>query len=728
MIFDDILRKVRLRHQEEIRIHTPAPPPGVPAVQVTVSAPPPPPARPTVTGNQQAVSDIADALHTLPTQIEGVYVTNVLRAAAKLGNGVPDDIVQQKNRELEIHRPQPMPLYYKFPYGNVRDPWFNSAQNQADSNQALRNVAMMARNNVFDVVDQVNSFVSRAKNAGFQPPDNPFALIAELNAKRAGWTPVSIDVGLADEVIQNIGFYLELIKAEREGKVNLEKQNANVAQLSHVGMSFEGFGGSGNTAADLMKFLPDLDEIKVQKAKEALSVLDFKKRTPRIIFTSNYSPDGVAKGAVIGWRKMPDASGYIVKRRNILDGQEVSYMLSNENAKLHYDHIRDYVKTWILGFYKEISPDQIYAFLDSGVTANGYYTYKIQAYQSFNESRDVFRVDMVPANLSQAQRAIIARDLEALDPGKGETISPYPILAKSLLGNDKFDWILAACNIRASTNRGDPRSTSRKYSYLSAQLDFLYAQMDAGLLLIPKDINQVIQNVTDGVTKFGVTQMLMEVLQETGALYHFDGIDPKSDSHFDRVGNEDIATSSLLSTIVAAIDPETATMDLKSLASNLPTLLDRGVISTNEKFATGEKPNVQARTAEIDVPFNVENTDSINAEDEIQFLQRIPAQDLNRAVDLTTFEGISKFIRTVRVFADVTADRSPPIPPPAPVAIPIPAVPPAVVAQVTPAPVLIAQHVENQAAARIIKQIELDQERKELLRERIQIRARKAGF
>lgn len=659
------------------------------------------PAFPT-SNSQDAVRDIADALHVAPATIDSEYLNRVTRAASYLGN--PSSAAESARQAASFVQPLAAPFFgdYGFPWGSILAPWYNG-QNSSDTNSygVIRNGAMEARNNVFDVVNRVNAFIARAQNAGFAPPNNPFTIIANLNAGRAGLTAINIDSTLSSQIITDIGLYIDLLKAENEGKIDLNKNVNHAAQLSSPHTSFDGLGGSGDPAVDLMQFLPDLDLLKEQKALRTLQALDFSKRVPKIIFTANYAPEGIVKGGIVGWQKIPDASGYIVKRKNIFDNKEVAYIISNDELKVRWEHIKDYVKAWILTFYDNVDQNNVMAFLDGGVEPNAYYTYKIQAYQTRKENKGtIFNVATTPFKTIDPRNI---REQFAQIEGEGsESISPYPVLAQLILGNAQYDWVLAGVNVRASIARGDSRTDTRRYSYVTAQLPFLLDQMEREKLVFPKNVSDIVQNVTDSISQFGVMQTIQEVVQETGVMYYFEGKDPKENVYFTKVDVIDEDGSGFLSSVVAAVDPETATMDLRTLATNLPKLLAGGTVSPKDTLDRANRSIKHTEPSEIEIPQEANQPNGQNSEDEVQFLRKLDNIDKEQ-VDLTTFDGISKFIRTIRIFSDIGPHRGAPVTAqpvirkPDPIPEPIPPPPPEPV--ITPSNVVTAQVYQPQQQA-----------------------------
>jgi hypothetical protein len=598
--------------------------------------------------NQMIVWDISDTIGPPPDVADQNYMEICVRAAQAVGN--PSNTPSVSNVGLAVPPPA----------SSVRSPW-GSTLNPAvppaaqGTNFAIRNAALAARNNVFDTMDRVAAFISRAKNAGFSPPNNPFSQIAALNPIILG---IVLMPDLATKLVADVVVYSQLLQAEREGKLDLSKSTFDAAQLNHVAVGLNGFGNNNSTATWLMSYLPDADAIAQQKAQELLAALDFRKRVPKMLFSLDYSPSGQTLGAIVGWQRISDASGYVLKRHGIFANDDVSVTLTNADLKAQKDQLGDYVRTWVMTFYDQINFDSICVYLDKTVRPDEYYNYRIQAYQVQNtETNAIFNVDFSPANISLAQRAAIQNEMRSIEgnPIGGDTISPYPFLARALLGDSRHDWILAGLNVRASINRADNRTTSRGYSYIGAQLSFLFQQMDQGKFLVPRDINDIPKRVTDAISQFGLSQVIGELLEETGTLFYFEGKDPPGPEEAFKAGATRLRDSNLLATVLSAVDPETATLDIRVFSANVAQLL-QGASPAKGTSVSNTQPKVQSQTTEIAVPVFDDSGNDSSAQGDIQSLIQLDAPE-DGIVDLTTFDGLSQFVRTIRVFSDFGSDR-----------------------------------------------------------------------
>jgi hypothetical protein len=531
------------------------------------------------------------------------------------------------------------------------------------ANEAGQAIASQSVSNVLALIKRCEDFLARASAAGYVSPDNPFTVISSLNVSRGRlWTRINVDDQLASDLIYSIKTVINLLDVENQGGLDLTHGKINSAQLAHVRLSFDGFGGSGNPAADILRFLPQADDIKRQTEEQALSVLDFGRRVPYIMFTMEYKPvhDAPPVGTLVGWRKINDASGYVITRRDVFTQQELQFTINNSALVQLSTILRDYVKTYATTFFNKIDENSIVCFLDANASADEYYVYTVQAYQVRSDGRAAtFSLESIAVSLTPTAKNDINSIVGSLDPSfvanGAETISPWPALAQYLYGNSNYDWILAAVNTRASIDRGDVRADTRSYSYLNSHVKFLFSQADAGKLVKFKDVNDVINKINDSIQKFGVQQTIQDLLDETGISYYYEGRDAREDIHFDRAGTESVQTSNLFSIIGASIDPDTAVLDLKTLASNMSQLLNQGLLSTKTAVQPGSAPSAGSVPTEITVPQPNEMT-ADQADGPLQFINKLgDMRDPN--VDLTTFEGLSKLMRVIRILSDFGPNR-----------------------------------------------------------------------
>lgn len=634
----------------------PAPPtqPSVPAYKPQPWTPP--------TTDVDIVNEIADCLNKPPTDIDQNYILRAMHIAEYLR--VPAST--ETSAQLATNTKDLERLFVQSPKTNPQRSLTRPVTWVA--NEAGRALANQSVANVLALIKRAEDFLARAASVGYVPPDNPFSVISTLNAARRGtFTRIDVAQQLASDLLYSVKVIIDLIETENQGGLDLAHGTVNSAQLSHVHLSFDGFGGSGNPGADILRFLPSADEIKKQTEEQALAVLDFSRRVPYIMFTMEYKPvhDAPPVGTLIGWKRIADASGYVLNRRDVFSQVESRFTIDNQTLDQLSQVLRDYIKTYATTFFNKMDEKSVVVFLDTSQSSDEFYVYTIQAYQVRSEGRAAtFSIQSSPVSLTPTAKTSVNQVLGTIDPSftntGTETVSPWPALAQYIYGNTNYDWLLAAVNTRASINRGDLRSVTRNYSYLNAHLKFLYTQADAGQLVKPADVNDVINRVNDSIQKFGVQQTIQDLLDETGISYYFEGRDAREDTHFDRAGTETVQTSNLFAVIGASIDPDTAMLDLKTLSNNMSQLLSQNLLTTATSVQPGAAASADSKPTEITVPQPNEMT-ADQADGPLQYIGQLgDMRDPN--IDLTTFDGISKLMRVIRILSDFGPNRVVPQP------------------------------------------------------------------
>jgi hypothetical protein len=378
-------------------------------------------------------------------------------------------------------------------------------------------------------------------------------------------------------------------------------------QISHVTYQLP-LGGRLAAALDLPTTAEEASQNREEH--ERFLVDSFKASRPRIVFTCDYSPSGRIEGCVVCWRRIATSSGYRIRRRNILDGTEELFVLSNEELEAQLSSIRDYVNDRALDFYDDLDEDQVRVFLDRDVPAHGFFTYTITAYQS--RTYDSTKLFLAPASavpFGPARRVQLRRLMEEIDPGSGlDTVSPYPVISRVVLGSEDMDWVLAAINFRRSEERGDPPEIVRAFSYFDAQLDFLVDQGVLGRFLVPSDVGSFESEFARSISISGVTPVLRESLRATGAFMRFGG------------------EKKFLDAVFSAIDPDSGVADLRKLRANLKILL-----------APGGSRALFFRSNDIVVGTIAPET---------------PYTAVIEKVDAGSFEGFGELMRTIREVSD----------------------------------------------------------------------------
>lgn len=627
-----------------------------------------------LTDNQHIVMDIADVMGIPPQYIDDTYLSLCKKVCSLLG--ISPEITAGLQSLAGIQKILPIGIEI------VHAP--AAAVDEDDSQVAIMNAALGLRNRVYSFIDDVTSFITHATNSGLVPPSNPFVVISELDAKRrnamgmivqnAGTEfmpqgnsafPIQVDKTTADDIVFNIGAFVQLLLAQKNGTLDLSTvAKRAAAQISSFSFSLDGFGSSGDTAVDLLRFIPSADELRAQKNIELLASFDFSKRVARLVFVCDYIAAGQKLGSIIGWKKIADASGYILKKKNVFDITQQEIYLSNDVLVALGESLRDYVQTFVMSFYDRIDQRNVCLYLDQGVSQDSCYQYSVRGFQNQKQSQgQLFTVASTPNSFVSVTRAKVESTLTDLakkyfgQSATSDDINPWPVLSEQIFGDSRFDWVLSAVNSRISINRGDAFEDSRKFYYLGARLSDLLTMMDRGLFVVPNDVNAVVTNVNNSISNFGLSQTVGELLSDSGIIYYFEGSEEVIPSGFSRAGTMTVDTSPLLKAVFSAVDTDNAILDLRALGTNIPSILNssRSAESFQGNTELPVVTNVRAAAQELTVP-DIGQISTVVAQGDVQYIGSVPSADDSR-VDLMTFEGLSKLIRTVRLFADAGPGR-----------------------------------------------------------------------
>lgn len=479
------------------------------------------------------------------------------------------------------------------------------------------------------------------KNYDVKLPNNPFVALENFNknrtirrdtkTKKVSITSNRLTTAEADAIVADFTTLFDLIKKKNEHKLQLNTDEGSTTQVESFNVYINGYDVKleGNKG-DLTKFRPEN-----VKDINAINLFDFSKRIPKIIFTSEYNSP-LIKGTVIGWKKIADASSYTLTRRDVFDNTETHFKFTNEELQNLYVPIKEHVVKDILSFYNQYTEKNTFAVLDSTVEKNKVYRYSLTAHQAVKSVNgdSIFNVDLVPLNIADTQWLDIDKEIvkyikttfgqdtgrEALDD-----VSAYPFISKKLYGTDKYDWILAAINVREAIKRKDEPDIIKSITYIGANYNRLKVMEYREKLFKPKDIEKIEQRIRANLASYGPARTLQEIINATGINAAFD-----QNIAFNAADTSSQKVQSLLS----AIDTDTMTIDANALISNL-------LLTTNTNTLTQ----------------NVDTEGS--AVSEFETIDNMSELDLSREVfDIASMEGISDFIRTIRLFFDLQPTRS----------------------------------------------------------------------
>lgn len=470
---------------------------------------------------------------------------------------------------------------------------------------------------------------------GFLLPDSPRPRFDELNADRRLFDTLPITPVEAAGLAQSTVELVSIARGFDAGSVTfLEHRPA--AQLASFEVSVDGISRqTGDPLVDILGYQPDADFVKRKQALDSLSKLDFSRRKPYLLFTSDVVTDGRRQsGTVVCWIKMRDASGYTLSKRDVFAGIDFSPSTFSSQAAQDSTEglLGDPHFAQVMSFYDWVGRDDVVAVVDTSSRAGTVYSYSLSAVQRWAPANSsIFDVSLGSLYLSAAQAAsvaaFVASDAAGISASSPDSVSPYPALSQVIYGDPGYGWILAGCNMLGSRRRGDSDDQVRAFSYLGSRASVLLAEASAGRMFVPSDLGQVHSAIDSGVSSFGISQTVLLVLDGTGVtLFAARKDDPLG---FQPTQQSLESVSSGLSRILSVIDPESALMDPVLLASSLSTRINTSVqsrYSSTQVPASGSIGTVSAAT--LAAAFGVD------------------------VIDLTTYAGISRLLQIIRTVYD----------------------------------------------------------------------------
>lgn len=476
------------------------------------------------------------------------------------------------------------------------------------------------------------SFVhSLATSRGFILPDDPFPRISEINSNRQLFAPIGIEQteeGLLLEAVEELAIITDKFDLGQVSFIDLPATQLASFEVSVDGISVQ----SGDPLVDLLGYQPDANFIKRKQALESLAQLDFTRRKPYLLFTSDVIVNGRRTGGTfVCWIKMRDAAGYILSKREVFTATDFApASLSSVQVQSSTDSLMSIPQfRQLLSFYDWVKPDDVVAVLDRSNQPGFLYSYSISAVQNKAPSgQSFFDVPMNSLYLSTAQAAsvqqIISDELASRGlSGSIDSISPYPALAQVIYGDPGYGWVLAGCNVLESIRRDELPEIIRGFSYIGSQATAILTQAAAGKMSVPADVSRVHSGIDSGVASFGISQVILGVLDGTGVTLFSSGKGGPLGFRPTQQSLQDITGG--LARILAVIDPASALLDPALLAASLTARLNSGG---------------QVRYSPTPIPAVGQGV-----------------EDLTRALtgdplDLTTYQGISGLMQLIRTIYD----------------------------------------------------------------------------
>lgn len=515
-----------------------------------------------------------------------------------------------------------------------------------DSGVSSAQAANIVRGSVITRINRGVEVAAIGAARGYLLPNDPLPKIEAYNRYRRLFEALKVGSTREHEAVAKaVTALVKIADAYDAGTITFDRTSP-AAQVSSFDVSVDGMSSqSGNPLADILGYQPDGDFIKRKRAIDALARLDFSKRKTYMLFTADVITEGKRQnGTVVCWMKMRDASGYNIRKRDvfkIIDYPQIN--LSGEFLeKSTKELLSDRHFQQVLSFYDWVQPDDVYAFVDDATGSDTLYSYAVSGVQRRAPTNGfIFDVQMNALYLSSAQaeqvRMLIQQDLARFGLSNDiDSVSPYPALAQVVYGDPGYGWILAGCNVLASTRRGDTVDQTRAMSYIGSKSSVVLAAVSEGRMFVPADVNEIHRAVDDAVRSFGVSQTVLTVLDGAGVTMFSTGKDdplgikPTQESLERATGG--------LAKILAAIDPETASVDPKALAAALAV-----------RSPADEGPRYASTQIRSDI--TVLTLDGSQPEQRVAppAIEQIIGQDI---IDLTTYDGLARLMQLLRMIYD----------------------------------------------------------------------------
>jgi hypothetical protein len=236
--------------------------------------------------------------------------------------------------------------------------------------------------------------------------------------------------------------------------------------------------------------------------------------------------------------------------------------------------------------------------------------------------------------VQQAQiRGAVQQDIANFGSNLGvQFVSPYPAISQQVYGDPGFGWVLAGINLLASQQRGDNTLAIRNLAYVGSNVDNLNNIISAGKFFIPNDMSAVQAAVASSLSSYGVAQTLLNIFDGVGLTLFIGGKDDPTG--FSSTTNISTATGAVITKIISAVDPQTATLDPHLLVASLNTKVQ----TTGQQYKASSSDFVTSPQ----VFGNEINTVAPS-------LDTIVGSEI---IDLTTYVGITSLMEIIRTVYD----------------------------------------------------------------------------
>lgn len=523
---------------------------------------------------------------------------------------------------------------------SMRIPW--SAQPDMDVFEA----GALIRASIVRKVEKSSEIWAHMISEGFTLPEDPIAFINELNSGRRLFESVVLTDDQSSSLSSSLNDFFSTVSSYDDGTFEGLRGYKSL-QVSSFEVSVDGLGPlSGDPLADVLRFTPTDEILKIRAALQAVSELSFSRRKPYLLFTADFNDSSKSKDTTVCFMKMRDAGGYEVKKRDVFSSVDFPIQsFSNETLQASTDSLlADPNFKQLINFYDWVDQDDFYAFLDQGNDPDRLYSYTVSGVQDRSTAPlTLFDVKKTQVNLSAAQLAVFdslmraqssSSFLDTTNDASFSRISPYPALSQVIYGDPGFGWIIAGCTFsRLSSNGTNNTDFTRAFSYISTSTILVMSSLGQGLISIPSDIDEVHSAVEQSISSFGVSQTILSILSGIGIMdFAREGTDDWSSDirKSKQLPLQELLERSagLLTRVIGAIDVESAIIDPDVISTSIAS---RSILSQKNRYTPGQVPTIGGTSVDV---------------------TKLDPTIGPGIIDLTTYEGISRLMKLIRAIFD----------------------------------------------------------------------------
>lgn len=412
--------------------------------------------------------------------------------------------------------------------------------------------ALHCRESVLQRLRDCTDIYMRAAAAGLFFSRDPVPLLQAINYARPVLKPILIDPVAHSGIMQSLRTLCDMLNRERAGTLSISSGRPQVGSLT---ISFEGMRGIPSTVFNA-------DSLKRQQALDALRTLDFTKRRPKVLFMAERDEESL--DIVVGWKRMRDASGYLIDLKNVVSGSSVRVDVKSSDLQAPDPVAIDFYRRTMAPVMGSIAERDVALHRFRDVSPHSVYSLSIVPYQRvISAASGLFRTTLNRLVLTDDRLDSIGQSIQRMSLGLAsgsDWITPYPEISRALYGTDRFGWMLAGLNLLSSFERGEVINTVRGYSYIGAKFSFIRRQIEAGAFYVPAEVTALEVALDRAFSDYGLSATLTEVFDKCGMLLFFDEREGFDVQNASIASDAALRETSIMRQILSAIDPVSATV------------------------------------------------------------------------------------------------------------------------------------------------------------------------